>query len=224
VLNNALHRELPCGLGKRLGRSPGAEDRQRGELDGGGPAAAAGARTPAIVRLGLINKRLGELLGSTMNSLGACGGEGVDGREVRTGGDNGGRGARWRVRVRVRTRSDRGRGFIGAGGRLGAIEVTPVTHAHVERSRHGRRRAPLRRLMALHRRCAGRWIDATWRGPLATDGTGKLPPAQRSDQRSLWCLGMRTRRGYDAYSGLPTWPRMTSRQSASRHSRAFAIR
>jgi hypothetical protein len=78
--------------------------------------------------------------------------------------------------------------------------------------------------MARHGRCAGRWIDATWRGPLATDGTGELPPAQRSDQRSLWCLGVRARRGYDAYGGLPTWLRTTSRQGASRRSRAFAIR
>jgi hypothetical protein len=62
VLNNVLHRELPCGLGKRLGWSPGAEDQRRGELDGGGPAAATGARAPEIVRLGLVNKRLGELL------------------------------------------------------------------------------------------------------------------------------------------------------------------
>jgi hypothetical protein len=61
MLNNVLPRELPCGLGKTLGRSPGAEDRQRGKLVGGGPAAAAGARAPVIVRLGLINKRLGEL-------------------------------------------------------------------------------------------------------------------------------------------------------------------
>jgi hypothetical protein len=62
VLNNVLHRGLPCGLGKTLGRSPGAEDRRRGELDGDGPAAAVGARAPAIVWFGLINKRLGELL------------------------------------------------------------------------------------------------------------------------------------------------------------------
>jgi hypothetical protein len=62
MLNNVLHRELPSGLGKMLGRSPGADDRRRGELGGGGPAAAAGARTLAIVRLGLINKQLGVLL------------------------------------------------------------------------------------------------------------------------------------------------------------------
>jgi hypothetical protein len=61
MLNNVLHRELPRGLGKTLGRSPGAEDRRRGEFGGGGPAAAAGARAQAIVRLGLINKRLGDL-------------------------------------------------------------------------------------------------------------------------------------------------------------------
>jgi hypothetical protein len=62
-----------------------------GELGDGGPAAAAGARTPAIARLGLINKWLGELLGCTRKSLGACGGEGVNRREVRTGGANDGR-------------------------------------------------------------------------------------------------------------------------------------
>jgi hypothetical protein len=61
MLNNVLHWELPCGLGKMLGRSLGTEDRRRGELGNGGPAAAAGARAQAIVRLGLINKRLGEL-------------------------------------------------------------------------------------------------------------------------------------------------------------------
>jgi hypothetical protein len=35
MLSNVLPRELPCGLGKTLGRSPGAEDRRRGELGGG---------------------------------------------------------------------------------------------------------------------------------------------------------------------------------------------
>jgi hypothetical protein len=62
MLNNVLRWKPPCGPGTALGRSPGAEDRRRDELDSGGPAAAAGARAPAIVRLGLINKRLGELL------------------------------------------------------------------------------------------------------------------------------------------------------------------
>jgi hypothetical protein len=45
-----------------LGRRLGSEDRWRGELGGGGPAAAAETRAPAIVGLDLINKRLGELL------------------------------------------------------------------------------------------------------------------------------------------------------------------
>jgi hypothetical protein len=61
-LNHVLHEKLPCGLGKMLGRRVGSEDRRRGELGGGGPVAAAGAQAPAIVGLGLINKRLGELL------------------------------------------------------------------------------------------------------------------------------------------------------------------
>jgi hypothetical protein len=119
-------------------------------------------------------------------------------------------GARWRVRVRAR--SDQGRVFIGAGVRLGASEVMPVTHTRVGRSQHGWRRAPLRRPMARHGRCAGRWIDATWRGPLATDGTGELPLAQRSDRWSLRRLGVRARRRYGAHGGLPTWPCTTSRR------------
>jgi hypothetical protein len=90
MLNNALPRELPCGLGKTPGRSPGAEDRRRGELGRGGPVAAAGTRALAIVRLVLINKRLGELLGCTRKSLSAHGSGGVDWREMHTGGANGG--------------------------------------------------------------------------------------------------------------------------------------
>jgi hypothetical protein len=126
--------------------------------------------------------------------------------------------------VGARAREERpGRVFIGAGGRLGASEVTTMTRARVERSRDGRRRAPLRRPMAHHGRCAGRWIDATWRGPPATNGTGELPPAQRSDQRSLRRLGVHARRGYGAYDGLPTWPCTTSWQCASRHSRGVCI-
>jgi hypothetical protein len=61
-LNHVLHGELPCDLGKALGRSPGLENRRRGELDGGGPAGAAGTRVPANVWLGLINKQLREVL------------------------------------------------------------------------------------------------------------------------------------------------------------------
>jgi hypothetical protein len=64
MLNKVLHRELPCGLGTKLGRSLDSEDRRRGELDNSGPAAAAEARAPAIVRLGLINKRLGRFSGA----------------------------------------------------------------------------------------------------------------------------------------------------------------
>jgi hypothetical protein len=90
ALNHVLHGELPCDLGKALGRSPGSENRRRGELDGGGPAAAAGTRAPVIVRLSLINKRLGELLGCTRKSLSTRGSGSVDWREVHTGGANGG--------------------------------------------------------------------------------------------------------------------------------------
>jgi hypothetical protein len=90
MLNNALPWELPCGPGKALGRSPGVEDRRRGELGGGGPAAAAGTRAPVIVRLGLINKRLGELLGCTRKSLSTRGSGGIDWREVHTDGANAG--------------------------------------------------------------------------------------------------------------------------------------
>jgi hypothetical protein len=83
MLSNALPRELPCGLGKTLGWSPGAEGASSA-------AAAAGTRAPAIMRLSLINKRLGELLGCTRKSLSARGSEGVDWREVCTGDANGG--------------------------------------------------------------------------------------------------------------------------------------
>jgi hypothetical protein len=89
-INHLLHGKLPCGLGKTLGRRLGSEDRWRGELGDGGPVAAAGTRAPAIMRLGLINKRLGELLGCTRKGSGACGSEGVYWREERTGGANGG--------------------------------------------------------------------------------------------------------------------------------------
>jgi hypothetical protein len=64
-LNHMLHGELPCDPEKVLGRSPGLEKRRRSELDGGGPAAAAGTRVPAKVWLGLINKQLREVLWCT---------------------------------------------------------------------------------------------------------------------------------------------------------------
>jgi hypothetical protein len=43
MLNNVLHRKLPCGLGKMLGRSLDSEDQRRGELGNGGLAATAEA-------------------------------------------------------------------------------------------------------------------------------------------------------------------------------------
>jgi hypothetical protein len=79
-----LHGELPCDPEKVLGRSPGLEKRRRSELDGGGPAAAAGTRVPASVGLYLINKRLGEVLWCTRKSLGAWVREKSDRRRVHT--------------------------------------------------------------------------------------------------------------------------------------------
>jgi hypothetical protein len=61
-LNHVLHRKLPCVLGKMLGGCLGSQGRRRAEFGGGGPAAATGAWAPAIVQLGSINKRLGEVL------------------------------------------------------------------------------------------------------------------------------------------------------------------
>jgi hypothetical protein len=125
----------------------------------------------------------------------------------------GGGARRW---LGVRVRQGRGLVFIRAEGRLGASGVTPVTHARVERPRHGRRRVSLRRRMARHGRCAGRWICATWHGPLATGVTGEFPPSQCSDRWSLRRLGMRARHGYGTYGVMLTWPRVMSRQSALR--------
>jgi hypothetical protein len=51
-LNNVLHGQLPCVLGKVLGGSLGSEDRRRSELGNGGPAAAAEARAPASRQFG----------------------------------------------------------------------------------------------------------------------------------------------------------------------------
>jgi hypothetical protein len=64
-LNHVLHGEFPCDPEKALGRSSGLENRWSGELDGGGPAAAAGTRVPAKVWLDSINKQLGEVLWCT---------------------------------------------------------------------------------------------------------------------------------------------------------------
>jgi hypothetical protein len=70
----------------------------------------------------------------------------------------------------------------------------------------------------------GRWIGATWHGPLATGVTGEFPPSQRSDRWSLRRLGVRARRGYGTYGGVPTWLRATSRQSAPRRSKVISTR
>jgi hypothetical protein len=51
-LNNVLHKQLPCGLGKVLGGCLGSEDRRRSEFVSGGLAAAAEARAPASRQLG----------------------------------------------------------------------------------------------------------------------------------------------------------------------------
>jgi hypothetical protein len=64
-LNHVLHGELPCDPEKVLVRSPGLEKRQRSELDGNGPAAAAGTWVPANGWLGLNKKQLGEVLWCT---------------------------------------------------------------------------------------------------------------------------------------------------------------
>jgi hypothetical protein len=129
-LKHVLHGKLPCGLGKTLGRSPGSEDRRRAELGGGGPAAAAGARAPVIVRLGLINKRLGELLGCTRKGSRACGGEGIDWREVRTGGANGGTAV---ARAHARAREERpGAGLYARGRSVGGRWGHAGAHARVE--------------------------------------------------------------------------------------------
>jgi hypothetical protein len=165
VLNNVLHRKLPCGLGKMLGRSLDSEDRRRGEFGNGGPAAATRARTPAIVRLGLINKRLGELLWCTRKSSEACGGVGVNGRKVCTGGANG-RTVElgWRC---ARAKEPLGRVFIDAGGRLGGPGVNHVPGA---RAAWAARRGDVRRSggpMASGGWHAGEWETATWHRPSA---------------------------------------------------------
>jgi hypothetical protein len=53
-INHVLHGELPCDLAKALNGCLGSEDQRRGEFGGCGPA--------AVAWLGLINKRLGEVL------------------------------------------------------------------------------------------------------------------------------------------------------------------
>jgi hypothetical protein len=48
-------------LAEVLGGSLGSEDRRRGELGNGGPAAATGARAPASRQFGLANTRVCKL-------------------------------------------------------------------------------------------------------------------------------------------------------------------
>jgi hypothetical protein len=116
-LNHVLHGELPCDLGKVLSSCLGSGNRRRGELDGGGPAAAAGTRVPAIVLPGLLNKQLGEVLWCTRKSLGAGVSEDGDWEGVHTGR------RQWRTaaaRVEARAREGRpGLAYKRAGGRLG---------------------------------------------------------------------------------------------------------
>jgi hypothetical protein len=63
VLDNVLHTGLMGVLWEVLGGSPGLENRRRGELGDGDPAAAAGARAPASRRVGLANTRTCKLTG-----------------------------------------------------------------------------------------------------------------------------------------------------------------
>jgi hypothetical protein len=51
-LSNVLHGYLPCVIGKMIGGSRGLENRRRGELGNGDPAAAAGASAPVRRQFG----------------------------------------------------------------------------------------------------------------------------------------------------------------------------
>jgi hypothetical protein len=67
------------------------------------------------------------------------------------------------ARAGARAREGRpGLVYKRSGGRLGSVGSCGC-HLHTWEGRgHGRRRAPLRRPMARHGRCAGRRISATW--------------------------------------------------------------
>jgi hypothetical protein len=71
------------------------------------------------------------------------------------------------ARADARAREGRpGLAYKRAGGRLGSVRSCRC-HLHAWGGRgHGRRRAPLRSLMARHGRCAGRRIRATWHSHL----------------------------------------------------------
>jgi hypothetical protein len=106
-LNHVLHGELPCEPGKVPGRSQGLQKRRRSELDGGGPAAAAEARTPANGWLSLIDTWLGEVLWFTGKGWSSWVREEIDWSTVLT------EQCQWRTaaarqeRVRVRDGDDR---------------------------------------------------------------------------------------------------------------------
>jgi hypothetical protein len=217
VLNNVLHRKLPCGQGKMLGRSLDSEDRRRGEFGNGGLAAATGARALAIVRLGLINKRLGELLWCTRKSSEACGGEGVNGRKVCTGGANGGTAELgWRC-ARAKERPGAGiyrrwrsvrrswgqprrwctRG-VGSKARRRAAEWRPNGERRLARRRVGNNHlAPSKcsrtsRTVALRR---GAWTDGSSGASTCAHGArvaGWRGARATSRESALWCRGVET--------------------------------
>jgi hypothetical protein len=198
-LNHVLHGELPCDPEKVLGRSRGLENRRRGELDGGGPAAAAGTRVPANGRLGLNNKQLGEVLWCIGKGWSSWVREESDWIMVLT------ERRQWRTTAaRVGTRAREGRpglAYKQAGRSVGVGRNVPVPLARVGRPR------------AWPATCAAPAANGTPRAvrrpadqrhlaqPLATDGTHECSPVLRSDQRSLRRLGVRARSGYGAYGG-----------------------
>jgi hypothetical protein len=116
-LNHVLHGELPWDLGKALSGCLGSGNRRRGELDGGGPAAAAGTQVPTIVLLGLLNKKLGEVLWCAKKGLSAWVCEDGDWNGIHT------ERRQWRTaaaRVEARAREGRpGLAYKRGGGRLG---------------------------------------------------------------------------------------------------------
>jgi hypothetical protein len=76
---------------------------------------------------------------------------------------SGGNGGRQRLGwKRACARGRPGLAYKRTGRSVGVGRDVPVPLARVGRPRHGRRRAPLRRPMARHGRCAGRRINATW--------------------------------------------------------------
>jgi hypothetical protein len=129
-------------------------------------------------------------------------------------------GGAWRW-LGVRARQGRGRVFILAGGRLGASGVTLVTHARVEKPRHGRQRAS-----------GGQWraTGGAPAGGLAPPGTVHLPRASRGISRHR-SAATRGRSGASACTPDAGTTRTavanvaacaTSQQIALRRSKAFS--